>query len=128
MLCARWMQVKRLQDQVSRLQNENEELRGELNCFDPAFFDEIEDLKYNHNEMSKVSALSECDHRSSAPARSTARSSALMLHEMLRVLTWFCRSWWIVTRRCCRTCPKSTTLTSRRRALLRDPPGIKRTL
>ena len=85
MLCARWMQVKRLQDQVSRLQNENEELRGELNCFDPAFFDEIEDLKYNHNEMSKVSDLWECDHRSAAPARGTARASALMLHEMLRL-------------------------------------------
>ncbi len=32
------------------------QLKNELNCFDPAFFDEIEDLKYNHNEM--VSAYS----------------------------------------------------------------------
>jgi hypothetical protein len=43
--------VKDLQLKLSKLHRENEELKGELNCFDPAFFDEIEDLKYNHNEM-----------------------------------------------------------------------------
>jgi hypothetical protein len=37
--------------QVRKLQQENDDLRGELNSLDPAFFDEIEDLKYNHNEM-----------------------------------------------------------------------------
>ena len=30
---------------------ENDELKAELNSFDPAFWDDIEDLKYNHNEM-----------------------------------------------------------------------------
>jgi len=44
-------EVKDLQLKLSKLHRENEELKGELNCFDPAFFDEIEDLKYNHNEM-----------------------------------------------------------------------------
>jgi len=39
---------------VAKLKSENDELKGELNCFDPAFFDEIEDLKYNHNEMVRV--------------------------------------------------------------------------
>ena len=40
-----------MRDQLSKMSHENEELKAELNCFDPAFFDEIEDLKYNHNEM-----------------------------------------------------------------------------
>jgi len=44
-------EIKDLQHKLSKALRENEELKGELNCFDPAFFDEIEDLKYNHNEM-----------------------------------------------------------------------------
>jgi centrosomal protein CEP290 len=47
-------ELKKMRDELSRVRVENEELKGELNCFDPAFFDEIEDLKYNHNEMSKL--------------------------------------------------------------------------
>jgi centrosomal protein CEP290 len=44
-------ELKKMRDELSKVKLENEELKGELNCFDPAFFDEIEDLKYNHNEM-----------------------------------------------------------------------------
>ena len=44
-------EVKELREKLAKAKRENEELKGELNCFDPAFFDEIEDLKYNHNEM-----------------------------------------------------------------------------
>lgn len=47
-------QARELREQVKRLQQENDDLRGELNSLDPAFFDEIEDLKYNHNEMAKL--------------------------------------------------------------------------
>jgi len=47
-------ELKKMRDELSKVKLENEELKGELNCFDPAFFDEIEDLKYNHNEMSKL--------------------------------------------------------------------------
>ena len=52
-ICLETMQdeVKDLRDKLAKAKRENEELKGELNCFDPAFFDEIEDLKYNHNEM-----------------------------------------------------------------------------
>jgi len=46
--------VRDLRTNVAKLKSENDELKGELNCFDPAFFDEIEDLKYNHNEMVRV--------------------------------------------------------------------------
>ncbi|KAJ1484060.1 hypothetical protein T484DRAFT_1894999 [Baffinella frigidus] len=39
---------------LRELQEENDELKAELNSFDPAFWDDIEDLKYNHNEMVKL--------------------------------------------------------------------------
>jgi len=47
-------EVNRLKKELKKLQDENEDLRGELNSFDPSFFDEIEDLKYNHDEMVKL--------------------------------------------------------------------------
>uniref|UniRef100_A0A7S0I2Y2 C2 domain-containing protein n=1 Tax=Hanusia phi TaxID=3032 RepID=A0A7S0I2Y2_9CRYP len=47
-------EIKKLRDKIRDLETENQDLKGELNCFDPAFFDEIEDLKYNHNEMTKL--------------------------------------------------------------------------
>ena len=30
---------------------ENDDMRDELSAFDPAFFDEIEDLKYEHHQL-----------------------------------------------------------------------------
>ncbi|KAG2392952.1 hypothetical protein C9374_009529 [Naegleria lovaniensis] len=38
----------RLLQEVKELRKENEELKGELSAFDPEFFEEIEDLKYNY--------------------------------------------------------------------------------
>ena len=36
--------------QADELRRENTELKGELSAFDPAFWDEIEDLKLNYRE------------------------------------------------------------------------------
>jgi DNA repair exonuclease SbcCD ATPase subunit len=47
-------ELRKAREIAKKLQEENEDLRAELNSFDPAFFDEIEDLKYNHNEMVKL--------------------------------------------------------------------------
>lgn len=33
------------------MSSENDEMRNELSAFDPAFFDEIEDLKYDHHQL-----------------------------------------------------------------------------
>lgn len=44
-------QLESLQQQVSVLQQENEELRQELGVFDPAFFEELEDLKHSHHQL-----------------------------------------------------------------------------
>jgi chromosome segregation ATPase len=44
-------QLASLQQQVSALQQENQELRHELGAFDPAFFEELEDLKHNHHQL-----------------------------------------------------------------------------
>ncbi|KAK9830546.1 hypothetical protein WJX72_012389 [[Myrmecia] bisecta] len=38
-----------LRDHIAELEAENEDLRMELNAFDPAFFEEIEDLKHEHH-------------------------------------------------------------------------------
>lgn len=43
----------------SKLQDEVAKLRKELGNFDPAFFDEIEDLKYNYNLEVKRNILLE---------------------------------------------------------------------
>ncbi|XP_072291649.1 centrosomal protein of 290 kDa [Eucyclogobius newberryi] len=39
-----------LREDALRLQSEVQRLRAELQSFDPAFFEELEDLKYNYNE------------------------------------------------------------------------------
>jgi centrosomal protein CEP290 len=44
-------QLAALQQRVVQLERENGDLRNELNAFDPAFFDEIEDLKHNHHQL-----------------------------------------------------------------------------
>jgi regulator of replication initiation timing len=44
-------QLVSLQQQVSALQQENQELRHELGAFDPAFFEELEDLKHSHHQL-----------------------------------------------------------------------------
>jgi hypothetical protein len=41
-------QVASLQSQLQEVQAENDDLKAELNAFDPKFFDEIEDLKHDH--------------------------------------------------------------------------------
>ena len=33
------------------IESENADMREELSAFDPAFFDEIEDLKYDHHQL-----------------------------------------------------------------------------
>lgn len=44
-------QAQALQQQVAVLQQENQELRQELGAFDPAFFEELEDLKHSHHQL-----------------------------------------------------------------------------
>jgi chromosome segregation ATPase len=44
-------QLSALQQRVVMLDRENGDLRSELNAFDPAFFDEIEDLKHSHHQL-----------------------------------------------------------------------------
>jgi predicted RNase H-like nuclease (RuvC/YqgF family) len=44
-------QLSALQQRVVMLERENGDLRSELNAFDPAFFDEIEDLKHSHHQL-----------------------------------------------------------------------------
>lgn len=44
-------QLQSLQQQVGVLQQENQELRQELGAFDPAFFEELEDLKHSHHQL-----------------------------------------------------------------------------
>jgi predicted RNase H-like nuclease (RuvC/YqgF family) len=44
-------QLAALQQRVAVLERENGDLRNELNAFDPAFFDEIEDLKHSHHQL-----------------------------------------------------------------------------
>ena len=39
--------------QARELQLENTDLRNELNAFDPSFFEEIEDLKHEHFQLTK---------------------------------------------------------------------------
>jgi chromosome segregation ATPase len=40
-----------LREQVSELAAENADLKSELNAFDPAFFEEIEDMKHEHHML-----------------------------------------------------------------------------
>jgi septal ring factor EnvC (AmiA/AmiB activator) len=40
--------------QLAAATGENRDLKSELNAFDPAFFDEIEDLKLSHHTLSSA--------------------------------------------------------------------------
>ena len=44
-------QVRALKEQQSELEAENRDLKNELNAFDPAFFEEIEDMKHEHHQL-----------------------------------------------------------------------------
>jgi len=44
-------EVANLQRKLEELEAENEDLKSELNAFDPAFFEEIEDLKHEHCQL-----------------------------------------------------------------------------
>jgi centrosomal protein CEP290 len=44
-------QLAALQQQVAVLQEDNHVLRQELGAFDPAFFEELEDLKHSHHQL-----------------------------------------------------------------------------
>ena len=39
--------------QARELELENTDLRNELNAFDPSFFEEIEDLKHEHFQLTR---------------------------------------------------------------------------
>jgi len=49
-------QLAALQHQAAALQQENQELRQELAAFDPAFFEELEDLKHSHHQLQQKAA------------------------------------------------------------------------
>ncbi len=42
---------KALREQLAELEAENRDLKNELNAFDPAFFEEIEDMKHEHHQL-----------------------------------------------------------------------------
>ena len=44
--------MRGLKEQLSELEAENRDLKNELNAFDPAFFEEIEDMKHEHHQLS----------------------------------------------------------------------------
>lgn len=44
-------EAQQLQEQVRQLQQQNEELTAELAAFEPEFFEEIEDLKHEHHQL-----------------------------------------------------------------------------
>lgn len=45
-------ELNRLKELLDELEAENADLKTELNAFDPAFFEEIEDLKHEHHQLS----------------------------------------------------------------------------
>mmetsp|Transcript_17863 Transcript_17863/g.21409 ORF Transcript_17863/g.21409 Transcript_17863/m.21409 type:complete len:84 (+) Transcript_17863:1-252(+) len=47
-------QLGSMQQKLAACQSENRDLKNELNAFDPAFFDEVEDLKHSHYELTQV--------------------------------------------------------------------------
>ncbi len=49
-------EVNRLRQDFDRLQQENSDLKTELEAFDPSFFDELDDLKFNYNEALRLNA------------------------------------------------------------------------
>ncbi|KAL3136227.1 hypothetical protein ABBQ32_007239 [Trebouxia sp. C0010 RCD-2024] len=44
-------EIANLRDRIMQVEAENADMREELSAFDPAFFDEIEDLKYDHHQL-----------------------------------------------------------------------------
>ncbi|NWS95428.1 CE290 protein, partial [Mionectes macconnelli] len=52
-------QLKALELEKQQLKEETKELRRELENYDPSFFEELEDLKYNYNEEVKKNILLE---------------------------------------------------------------------
>ena len=48
-----------LRGELAALQLESEDLKKELNAFEPAFFEEIEDLKFQHLQLQKHCAALE---------------------------------------------------------------------
>ena len=46
-------QLETLQTRVSDLEGENVDMRSELSAFDPDFFEEIEQLKYEHHQLTQ---------------------------------------------------------------------------
>lgn len=42
-----------LQERCAEVCAENEALKNELNAFDPAFFDEIEDMKFDRQQLAQ---------------------------------------------------------------------------
>ena len=44
--------MRALKEQQAELEAENRDLKNELNAFDPAFFEEIEDMKHEHHQLS----------------------------------------------------------------------------
>jgi hypothetical protein len=44
---------------VAQLEGDNQDLRAELGAFDPAFFEEIEDLKHEHYQLTQKCAAQE---------------------------------------------------------------------
>ena len=47
------VQLQVLKGRVAALEKDNQDLRAELSAFDPAFFEEIEDLKHDHFQLSQ---------------------------------------------------------------------------
>ena len=45
--------MEELQERVSALEGENADMRSELSAFDPDFFEEIEQLKYEHHQLTQ---------------------------------------------------------------------------
>lgn len=48
------LQLAVLKDKVAAIERENNDLKSELNAFDPAFFEEIEDLKHDHYQLQQT--------------------------------------------------------------------------
>jgi len=48
--------LQQLQERLEILQGENADLRHELSAFDPAFFEELEDLKLHHHQLTQTCA------------------------------------------------------------------------
>lgn len=75
-------QLVALRQHAAVLQQENEELRQELAAFDPAFFEELEDLKHSHHQLQqKATAQAKLIRQlqsqlvNSSSSSSTARAS-----------------------------------------------------